>query len=78
MLERPPQSRQEARRARQARYARRQRDGLGVYAVEASAAVLNALIALGWLKECDAGDRAQVGRAIAAVLTELAEHRKKG
>jgi hypothetical protein len=60
-------------RARQARYARRQRAGLGVYSVELSAAVLDALVALGWLKERDSADRVLVGQAIAAALTELAE-----
>jgi hypothetical protein len=59
-------------RARQARYARR-RAGLGVYSVELSAAVLDALVALGWLKERDSADRVLVGQAIAAALTELAE-----
>jgi hypothetical protein len=65
MLDRPPRRLQEARqarqRARQARYARRQRAGLGIYAVEVSPAVLDALVAFGWLKECDTGDRVLVG-----------------
>jgi hypothetical protein len=51
---------------RQRRYAARQRAGVGVYEVEADAAVVGTLVDLGWLLEAESGDRRQVGAAIGA------------
>jgi hypothetical protein len=76
MLDRPPKVL--AQRRRQARYTRRQRAGRAVYPVELGADDLDILVDCGVLPEARAGDRAAVGRAIAAALTELAQWQRNG
>jgi hypothetical protein len=60
--------------ARQRRHRARVRRGERVAPVVFGEAVLDTLVALRWLREDEAEDRAKVGEAIAALLTDLAQH----
>jgi hypothetical protein len=56
------------------RYRRRHADGRAVArGVEYDADVLDLLIALGWLREGEADDPKQVGRAITALMEDTAK-----
>jgi len=57
---------------RHARYRARQRNGKAVYAVELGGEELDWLIKLQWLQECEASEKAAVGRAIGAMLADAA------
>lgn len=57
------------RRERVRRYRARQAAGLAIYRVEVGAEVLDMLVRLGWLADGEAGDAAEVARAIGALLS---------
>ncbi len=61
------------RRLQQQRHRQRAREGRAVYPVEIGDEVLTMLISFNWLAECDQHDRAAVGRAIAAMLSDAAK-----
>jgi hypothetical protein len=70
MLHRPP-SRRERQRDRKARWRDRQRRGVVCpRAVEVSAIGLDFLITTHWLREQDAGNLDEIGRAITALLED--------
>jgi hypothetical protein len=69
MLQRP--SRREVKAANQRSYAKRLRQGVGLYCVPLTDRDLDALIALGYLREGAEIDRAKVGEAVAAVVRSL-------
>jgi len=79
-LQRPPPARQprlksepcSARARWQRAWRRRRAAGVMVVPVEIDAAVLDLLITTGWLAELEAGDKAAIGRAIAAMLKDAA------
>ena len=64
-----------AARERKRRYRARQAAGRMAVTVEIDSAVLDLLIATEWLGEREAGDRRQVGAAIARVLADSAARR---
>ena len=59
-------------RQRQAAYEARQRAGIGLYAAPLSAVEIDALVALGWLREGTETDRRCVGEALAALVRDMA------
>ena len=63
------ESKRESHRERQARYEARQRAGVALYPVALGALEIDALVALGWLRE---GSRDRVGEAIAAAIRDMA------
>jgi hypothetical protein len=63
----------ERRRLQQRLHRARARQGLGVYTVEISATLIDALITNGWLPEGAEGDRTAVSRAIERVLHDAAK-----
>ena len=77
MLDRPsPPSRRAAARARHKAWRARARRGEAVAPVVVGFDVLHLLIDLGWLGERESADRAEVGRAIAALLADTAKCRR--
>jgi len=52
-----------------------QRDGIAVAPVPFDGKVVNFLIAMGWLDEALADDRAEVGKAIGAMVADAARER---
>lgn len=60
------------RRQRQARYEARQRAGVALYPAPLSAVEIDALVALGWLREGTENDRGRVGEAVAAAIRDMA------
>jgi hypothetical protein len=68
--------RRRARAAKQRAYRARQKQDLAVYSATISFAVLDALVEWGWLREDEADDRRQVGRAITALLQDAASKNK--
>jgi hypothetical protein len=60
---------------RQRRRRARARRGEIVVPTPVCASVLDTLVALRWLDDRDAADRAKVGDAIGALLSDLAKHR---
>jgi hypothetical protein len=73
-------SRQDSKRARhrqrQARYEARQRAGVALYPAPLGAGEIDALVALGWLREGTEADRGRVGEAIAALIRDMASRSK--
>jgi hypothetical protein len=63
-------------RQRQARYEARQRAGVALYPAPLSAAEIDALVALGLLREGTEMDRGSVGEAVAAALRDMASRLK--
>ena len=65
-------------RERQRRWQRRQRNGAAILRIEILDyyGLVGELIDLGWLLEAESDDRRHVERACAAVLSELAGHRR--
>jgi hypothetical protein len=59
-------------RQRQARYEARQRAGVALYSCPLGALEIDALVALGWLREGNEIDRNRVGEAIAAAIRDMA------
>jgi hypothetical protein len=59
-------------RQRQARYEARLRDGVALYPVPLGALEIDALVALGWLREGYEIDRDRVGEAIVAAIRDMA------
>jgi hypothetical protein len=59
-------------RARQRRFEARLRDGVAVYGAPLGAVEINALVALGWLREGAESDRSKVGDAVSALLHDMA------
>ena len=57
------------------RHRARRRDGVAVYQIEAGPEVLDMLVRLGWLADGEAGDVAEVGRAISALIANSATSR---
>ena len=73
MISRPGSTAERAKASeRKARYRARLRDGGAVLTVPTRdlCALIEAVMVLGWLRECEAEDRAQVGAAIGALLEE--------
>ena len=58
-------------RRRQAQYEARQRDGIALYPVPLSAAEIDILIDLRYLREGDEADRERVGLATATAIRSL-------
>jgi hypothetical protein len=74
MLHRPTRhQRRQAATRRQQRYRRRQRTGAMPIVVDVDGPIVGLLIATRNLAEADAGDRAKVAAALAAMLAEAAE-----
>jgi hypothetical protein len=69
MLDRAARS---GRRTRQRAYRARLRARRILVGVEVDAAIVDLLCRLRWLREADAGDRARIGQAVAAMLREAA------
>ena len=67
MLERPP-----SRTARDRRYRQRQRDGVMTVMIEIDGAVVDMLARLRWLERRDVHERAEIARAIAAMIADAA------
>jgi hypothetical protein len=59
-------------RQRQARYEARLRDGVALYPAPLGAVEIDALVALGWLREGTETDRGRVGEAVAAAIRDMA------
>ena len=59
-------------RQRQARYEARQRAGVALYPAPLGAIEIDALVALGWLREGTEIDRKHVGEAVAAAIRDMA------
>jgi hypothetical protein len=59
-------------RQRQAAYEARQRAGVALYPAPLGAAEIDALIALGWLREGTESNRIRVGEALAAIVRDMA------
>ena len=59
-------------RQRQARYEARQRAGVALYPAPLGASEIDALVALGWLREGTETDRGRVGEAVAAAIRDMA------
>jgi hypothetical protein len=53
---------------------KRRRQGIAVVPVPVGEAVFDTLVALNWLRDGDAANRAKVGEAIAAMLCDLAKN----
>ena len=73
-------SREDSKRARhrqrQAAYEARQRVGVAMYPAPLGAADIDALMALGWLREGTEMDRGRVGAALTAAFRDLASRLK--
>ena len=67
MLERPP-----SRTARYRRYRQRQRDGVMTVIIEIDGAVVDMLARLRWLERRGVHERAEIARAIAAMIAAAA------
>jgi hypothetical protein len=69
-------SREDSKRARHrqrnARYEARVRDGIALYPTPLGALEIDALVALGWLREGTETDRGCVGEAVAAAIRDMA------
>jgi hypothetical protein len=69
-------SREDSKRARhrqrQARYEARQRVGVALYRVPLGSLEIDALVALGWLREGTEIDRDRVGEAVAEAIRDIA------
>jgi hypothetical protein len=65
-------ARTDAQRQRQCR--KRRQQGIAVVPVPIGEAVFDTLVALNWLRDGDAADRAKVGEAIGAMLCDLAKN----
>ena len=63
-------------RQRQARYEARQRAGVALYPAPLGASEIDALVALGWLREGTETDRGRVGEAVAAAIRDMASRSK--
>jgi hypothetical protein len=59
-------------RQRQAQYEARLREGVALYRVPLGSLEIDALVALGWLREGTEIDRDRVGEAIAAAIRDMA------
>jgi hypothetical protein len=57
-------------------YRARRRNGEAIATVTYGPKVLDLLLAAGWLREADAGDRTRVGAAIAAMLADASKSLK--
>jgi hypothetical protein len=56
-------------------YRRRLRAGLVVAPVEVGSDIIDLLIRTGWLAECDAIDKAAIGRAVGEILRDASTRR---
>jgi hypothetical protein len=69
-------SREDSKRARhrqrQAAYEARQRAGVALYRVPLGSLEIDALVALGWLREGTEIDRERVGEAVAEAIRDMA------
>ena len=63
-------------RQRQAAYEARQRAGVALYPAPLGAVEIDALVALGWLREGTETDRGRVGQAVAAAIRDMASRSK--
>jgi hypothetical protein len=72
MLDRPTRDRRQAATRRQRRYRRRQRDGSMPITIDVDGPIVAMLVATGWLREADAGDRAKIAAAVTAMLKDAA------
>jgi hypothetical protein len=72
----PDMSREDSKRARhrqrQAAYEARVRAGVALYPAPLGAVEIDALVALGWLREGTETDRNRVGEAVAAAIRDFA------
>jgi hypothetical protein len=59
-------------RQRQAAYEARQRSGVALYPAPLGAGEIDALVALGWLREGTETDRGRVGEAVSAAIRDMA------
>jgi hypothetical protein len=66
------ESKRERHRQRQAAYEARQRSGVALYPAPLGAGEIDALVALGWLREGTETDRGRVGEAVAAAIRDMA------
>jgi hypothetical protein len=71
-----PDSKRVHQRQRQARYEARQRAGVALYPAPLGADEIDALIALGWLREGTESDRTRVGEALAALVRDMALNKR--
>ena len=69
---RPPPARRTVRAKWQANWRRRQRDGIAIAPVPFDGKAVNFLIATHWLDPALADDRAEIGKAIAALIADAA------
>jgi hypothetical protein len=67
-----PDHQRAGRRLRQRRYRRRQHDGKVAVTIEVDGEMIELLTRTRWLTEAEADDRAAIGRALAAMLTDAA------
>ena len=72
-----PTAERELRRARDRRRYRRRAAHLAIAPTPYDDTILNYLIRLHWLAECDANDKTKIGEAIAAAVLESAQGSKK-
>ena len=66
------ESKRAHQRQRQARYEARQRAGVALYRVPLGLLEIDALVALGWLREGTETDRDRVGAAVAEAIRDMA------
>ena len=71
-----PDSKRARHRQRQAAYEARQRAGVALYPAPLGAVEIDALVALGWLREGTETDRGRVGEAVAAAIRDMASRSK--
>lgn len=65
-------SKRARQRQRQAAYEARLRAGVALYPAPLGASEIDALVALGWLREGTETDRGRVGEAVAAAIRDMA------